>query len=248
MTTLDTHPYRVWLLEHVVYYGLDESVPAEEGFDPSAHGPLLKPGQHLCKRVQRHMIAMNVAAVKAHKAQPFPGVKENGILDEPMREALTPDRPSFEAAFLKIAHQDDELDGEEYYTQGGMRWQGVRAVYGKVKVIKGQIPKLRGGDCSSGYARWVLHGLQQSLGRVPRDIVNGADWKAGYTGSIYRICRHVTRPVVGAAILYPNHVTGITDVAARKCVSHGKDRCEIYGWDDHPGRYPGFWLPDFDNA
>lgn len=248
MTTLDTHPFRVWLLEYVVLHGLDEDVPAEEGFDPSAHGPLLKPGRHLCARVQRHMHAMNVLAVKAHKPQPFPGVTETGILDEPTREALTPDRPSFEQAFTKICLQDDRLDGEEYYTQGPMRWQGVRAVYGKVKVVKGTIPKLRGGDCSSGYTRVILFGLEQSLGRIPRDVVNGADWTAGYTGSIYRVCRRVLHPQKGDAILYPDHVTAVFDVAARTCYSHGKDRAEIYGWDAHTGRYSGFWRPDYDNA
>lgn len=248
MPTLDTHPFRVWLLEYVVLHGLDEDVPAEEGFDPSAHGPLLKPGRHLCGRVQRNMEAANVAARKRHKPQPYPGVTETGILDEPTRDALTPDRPSFEQAFTKIALQDDRLDGEEYYTQGAMRWQGVKAVFGKVAVVNGVIPRLRGGDCSAGYTRWVLFALQQNLGRVPRDVVNGADWRAGYTGSIYRVCRRVTHPQVGDAILYPGHVTGVFDVANRTCISHGKARAEIYGWDAHVGRYSGFWRPIYDDA
>lgn len=246
--TLDTHPYRVWLLEYVTLHGLDQDVPAEEGFDPSAHGPLLKPGRHLCARVQRNMEAANAAAKKKHKPAPYPGVTETGILDQPTRDALTPKRPSFEDAFLTIAHQDSALTGEEYYTQGAMRWQGVNAIFGKVAVIKGTIPRLKGGDCSAGYTRWVLHGLQQSLGRVPRDIVNGADWRAGYTGSIYRVCQRVTTPKIGDAILYPDHVTGIVDVAKRECVSHGRDRCEIYGWDSHSGRYSGFWRPQYDDA
>lgn len=246
--TLDTHPFRVWLLEYVVTHGLDQDVDSEEGFDPSGHGPLKAPGQRLCKRVQRNMIAQNAQAKKAHKPEPYPGVQENGILDEPMREALTPDRPSFEDAFKRIAVQDDRLDGEEYYTQGAARWQGVTAVYGKTSVVKGVIPRLRSGDCSAGYTRWVLFGLEQSLGRIPRDIVNGADWKAGYTGSIYRVCRHFSTPKIGDAILYPNHVTGVFDIEARTCISHGRDRAEIYGWDSHPGRYQGFWRPIYDNA
>lgn len=248
VTTLDTHPFRVWLLEYVVVHGLDQAVPAEQGFDPAAHGPLHAPGQHLCKRVQRNMMAANELARHHHKPQPYPGVEETGILDEATREALTPDRPSFEDAFRRIAQQDDRLDGEEYYTQGAMRWQGVAAIFGKVKVSKGLIPKLRGGDCSSGYTRWVLWGLQQNLGRVPRDIVNGADWRAGYTGSIYRVCRRVVTPRIGDAILYPNHVTGVFDVAARTCVSHGVDRAEIVPWDNHRGRYSGFWRPAYGNA
>lgn len=248
MPSLDTHPFRVWLLEYVVLHGLDQDVEAEDGFDPSKHGPLLKPGRHLCARVQRHMHAMNVRAVKNHKPQPFPGVTETGILDEPTRDALTPDRPSFEDAFLKIALQDDTMDGEQYYTMGPMRWQGVKAIYGLVRVVHGTIPKLRGGDCSSGYARWQLFALQQVLGRVPRDVVNGADWRAGNTGSIYRVCKRVTNPQIGDAILYPNHVTGVYSVKDRTCVSHGKTRAEIVPWDNHRDRYSGFWRPAYDDA
>lgn len=248
MPTLDTHPFRVWLLEFVVFHGLDQDVPAEEGFDPSLHGPLKKPGQHLCERVQRNMIALNEAAKASHKPQPYPGVQENGILDAPMRDALTPDRPTFEQAFIKIANQDDGLDGAEHYSMGADRWQGVTAIFGKVAVVKGVIPRLKVGDCSAGYTRWILFALEQSLGRVPRDVVNGADWRAGYTGSIYRVCKHVTSPQIGDAILYPNHVTGVYNVAARTCISHGRDRAEVYGWDAHSGRYSGFWRPDYDNA
>lgn len=246
--TLDTHPFRVWLVQHVTFHGLDENVKGEEGIDPSLHGPLGAPFQRLCKRVQRHMRAMNTAARKAGKPVPFPGVKENGILDEAMREALTPDRPSFESAFLRIAHQDDALDGEEYYTQGALRWQGVTAVYGKIAVSKGLIPRLKAGDCSAGFTRWQLWALEQSLGRVPRDIVNGANWKAGFTGTIMAVCQRVSSPQIGDAILYPNHVTGVVNVKDKLCVSHGKDRCEIYGWDSHRGRYAGFWRPRYDNA
>lgn len=240
---LDTHPFRVWMLQYAAFHGL----AFEEGFDPSGHGPLLAVGQRFLKRIQTHMIATNVHAHAQHKPVPYPGVKVTGILDEPTREALTPDRPSFETAFKQVAVQDDKLDGEEYYTQGAMRWQGVNAVYGVIAVKK-TVPRLKGGDCSAGYTRWVLWGLQQSLGRVPRDIVNGANWKAGYTGTIMAVCRHVVNPKIGDAILYPNHVTGVFDVKARTCISHGRDRAEIYGWDEHYGRYGGFWRPVYNNA
>lgn len=244
MTTIDTHPYRVWMVEYIVEHGLDQTVEGEGAFDPRAHGKLGAPAQRMLKRVQRHMIAVN----KQHPAHPkYPGVKENGILDEATRDALRPDRPSFEDAFLQIAHQDDRLDGEQYYTQGAARWSGVDAVFGKVAVSK-TAPKLRGGDCSAGYTRWILWALQQSLGRVPHDIVNGAHWNAGYTGTIIAVCRRVSAPKVGDAILYPNHVTGVVSVRDKTCVSHGRDRCEIYGWDAHHGRYTGFWRPTYSNA
>jgi len=250
MPTLDTHPLRVLMVKALVVFGLDQDVEDEKGFDPRADGPLQGPGQHLAKRIQRNMRAQNDQARKKKKPIPFPGVQENGILDAPMRKALEtlkPKRPTFEDAFRQIAVQDDKLDGEEYYTQGAMRWQGVDAVYGKVAILK-TAPRLRGGDCSAGYTRWILWALQQNLGRVPHDIVNGARWQAGYTGTIQAVCQHVTTAKVGDAILYPNHVTGVFDVAARTCISHGRNAAEIYGWDSHPNRYRGFWRPVYANA
>jgi len=235
------------MVRYIIEHGLDQKVEGEAGFDPRLHDKLGAPAQRMLKRIQRHMHAVNVKAVREGKIQPYKGVKENGILDEPTRDALRPDRPTFEKAFLQIANQDDRLDGEQYYTQGAMRWQGVDAVFGKVAVAA-IAPHLKGGDCSAGYTRWVLWALQQSLGKVPRDIVNGAHWNAGYTGTIMAVCRRVSTPKIGDAILYPNHVTGVTDVKNKLCVSHGRDRCEIYGWDAHRGRYSGFWRPAYSNA
>lgn len=243
---LDTHPYRVWGVQYVAMHGLDQDVPDEEGFDPTLHGPLGPPGQRFFKRIARNMIAVNAEAKAAHKHQPYPGVQENGILDAPMRAALTPDRPGWQDEFKRIARQDDKLDGEEYYTMGPKRWQGVQAILGKTKVSM-TIPRLTGGDCSSGYTRWVLWGLQQHLGRVPHDVVNGCSWTAGYTGTIQLVCQRVQTPQIGDAILYPNHVTGVYDVAARTCISHGRERAEIVGWDSHFGRI-GFWRPNISKA
>ena len=239
MATLDTHPYRVWMVQYAAFHGL----AYEEGFDPSLHGSLGEPGRRFLLRIQKHMVASGK----------FPNVTTSGLLDGPTREALAPDRPSWQEEFKRIARQDDQLDGEEYYTQGSARWQGVTAVYGKVKKTT-VIPKLRGGDCSAGYTRWVLWGLQQHLGRVPHDVVNGASWRAGYTGTIVVVCKHVSEPQIGDAILYGSstsnttHVTGVYDVGQRTCISHGRDRAEIYGWDAHSQRLPGFYRPDINKA
>jgi hypothetical protein len=238
VATFDTHPYRVWMTQYAAFHGL----AYEEGFDPSLHGSLGVPGRNFLNRIQKHMVADGK----------FKHVKVTGILDGPTREALAPDRPGWQGEFTRIAHFDDGNDQAQYYTQGAARWQGVSAVYGKVKVTK-TIPLLRGGDCSAGYTRWVLWALQQHLGRVPHDVVNGASWRAGYTGTIVVICNRVETPQIGDAILYGSspsnttHVTGVTDVEKRLCVSHGRDRTEIYGWDAHSQRL-GFYRPNVSKA
>jgi hypothetical protein len=238
--TLDTHPYRVDIGVYSHLHGLAE----EEGADPSLHGPLGVPYRDWLRRVQTHMTHFR----KGGKLL-YPKVRVTGELDAATRAALEstrPKRPTFEAAFRQIAYLDDTRDGEEYYTQGPLRWQGVRAVYGKVKTQKP--PALKAGDCSAGYTRWVLWALEQSTGRIPHDIVNGLSWRAGYTGTISQVCKKVAVPQVGDAILYGSgtyeHVTGVYDVQDQTCISHGRARAEIVSWDRHADR-AGFWRPDY---
>jgi hypothetical protein len=230
-------------------HGLGPEQQDEHGFDVTQHKPLGKPGRELLKREQRHMVARKTSRGR----RVYPKVGETGLLDEPTRNVFDkefPDRPLFEVAFKQIAYQDDKLDGEEYYTQGSARWAGVTAVLGKVKVTRGA-PRLKSGDCSAGYTRWVLWGLQQHLGRIPHDIVNGTNWTAGYTGTISVVCKRVYAPRIGDAILYGSgtfsHVTGVYDVAQRLCISHGRDKAEIVDFDRHPNR-AGFWRPEYTNA
>lgn len=239
MPKLDTHPLRVQMVAYAAFHGLAH----EPGFDPSLRGSLGVPGRRFLLRIQKHMVADGK----------FKKVKATGILDQPTRDALTPDRPSWQEEFRRIARQDDVLDGEEYYTMGAARWQGVRAVYGTVTAHPKTFAKLRSGDCSAGYSRWILAALQSHLGRVPHDVVNGASWQAGFTGTIELVCLHVSEPQIGDAILYGSpgdtkHVTGIYDVGARTCISHGRDRAEIYGWDEHSRRMPGFYRPNINKA
>lgn len=238
MPRLDTHSLRVLMVKYAAFHGLAH----EPGFDPSLHGSLGIPGRRFLLRIQKHMVADGK----------FKKVVATGILDEPTREALLPDRPSWQEEFRRIARQDDELDGEEYYTMGAKRWQGVQAVYGNVTAHPKAWAKLRTGDCSAGYTRWVLAGLQSHLGRVPHDVVNGASWQAGYTGTIELVCHRVETPQIADAILYGSHgntthVTGVYDVSARTCISHGRDKAEIYAWDAHPNRL-GFYRPDVSKA
>lgn len=234
--SLDTHPYRVNIAQYSHLHGLAE----EEGASVDLHGPLGLVYRRWLTRVQRHMKASGK----------FPHIKVNGKLDAETRAAfdkLYPKRPTFADEFRRIALHDDQHDGAEYYTQGPQRWQGVNAVHGIVEVTE-DIPELEAGDCSAGLTRWQLWALQQSLGRVPRDIVNGCDWKAGFTGTIASTCLRVVTPKVGDAILYGSgtfsHVTGVYDVEQRLCISHGRAKAEIYGWDQHPNR-AGFWRPSY---
>lgn len=253
MTTLDTYPFRQRMPRYLNRYGLVDQASGEDGFDPTAHGPLKAPGQKLLKRIQRHAMARKVGKVRL-----YPHVTESGILDAPTREMFYkefPEHPSFEDAFKRIAIQDDQRDDQEQYTQGPSRWQGVDAVFGLTTPVKAGalIPPLRIGDCSSGYTRWILFALEQHLGRVPHDIVNGDGWHAGYTGTIYAVCKKVAVPKVADAILYFNsrgesvHVSGVFDVGAKTCISHGRDKAEIVNWDSHSGR-GGFWRPVYANA
>lgn len=254
MADLDTYPFRQRMPRYLGRYGLVDQQAGEEAFDPTLHGPLGAPAQHVLQRITRHADTRKKPSGKPL----YPLVKETGVLTEPVRQMLYaefPQRTPFAEGFRRIALQDDKLDGQEQYTQGPSRWQGVDAVFGKLTYwpASKQIPKLVIGDCSSGYTRWVLWALQQQLGRVPHDIVNGCGWNAGYTGTISSVCRKVATPQVGDAILYFNsrgqstHVTGVYNVAARTCISHGRDKAEIYGWDDHSGR-GGFYRPVIANA
>lgn len=70
-----------------------------------------------------------------------------------------------------------------HYTQGPNRWEGID---GNEKAWKGECPNYA--DCSS-FATWCLwNGLDHY--RLP-DTVNGAKWKAGYTGTLNEHGRRV---------------------------------------------------------
>lgn len=73
-----------------------------------------------------------------------------------------------------LAHRD-----AIHYTQSAARWQGFDK---KLRVVKGQFPTQA--DCSS-YTSWLLwnaltHALRDMS--IP-DIVNGENWRGGYTGT-----------------------------------------------------------------
>src|SRR3982751_6123357 len=80
---------------------------------------------------------------------------------------------AYKAALLGFQRRD-----EIHYTQGAMRWQGINE---NLRAWKGQFP--RHADCSA-FATWCIwNGLAHFN---VRDTVNGANWKAGFTGTMLR--------------------------------------------------------------
>jgi cell wall-associated NlpC family hydrolase len=106
------------------------------------------------------------------------------------------------------------------YTQGPARWEGIN---GGLRAHRGQYP--RNADCSS-FVTWCIW---DALGgaKAGGDIVNGANWTAGYTGTQ---CSHgkvvpLSRAQPGDLVFYAgsngvvNHVAML--VAPGRVVSHG---------------------------
>lgn len=85
-----------------------------------------------------------------------------------------------------------------HYTQGGSRWQGIADTRFSQR---GQYPNFA--DCSA-FVTWCLwNGLFVPY-RKP-DVVNGADWRAGYTGTMLqhgRPIRHLKNVRWADAVLY----------------------------------------------
>lgn len=119
---------------------------------------------------------------------------------EPVRgKPLTPQqrtrarRIAVRAALLGLAHASDI-----HYTQGAQRWQGIADTRYSTR---GQYPNFA--DCSA-FVTWCLwNGLFVPYRRP--DIVNGADWRAGFTGTMLqhgRPIRELKNVRWGDAVIY----------------------------------------------
>lgn len=87
---------------------------------------------------------------------------------------------SVQAAMLGFRNR-----GAIHYTMGGARWQGIADTrYSR----QGQFPNQA--DCSA-YATWCLWNALWVPFKV-KDVVNGANWKAGYTGTMLEHGRVIT--------------------------------------------------------
>lgn len=141
------------------------------------------------------------AAQKAHAA----AARTSGGLDEKRSRAR-------DAAMFALDN------APRHYTQGGARWDPIRS---------GARP---GGhmwayaDCSS-FATWCIW---YALGCGGPDVVNGADWSAGYTGTMLHHGVAVASPShYGDLVIYGRRGSSGAHVAAYVgnglCVGHGSE-------------------------
>lgn len=115
-----------------------------------------------------------------------------------------------QAAFLGLRHAP-----ALHYTQDARRWEGISR---HLKAWRGQFPKHA--DCSA-FATWCLW---QGLSHYGvRDVVNGANWRYGYTGTMVKHGKHVTHEsniMRGDLALYGDPFGGTGHVAI--CIGGGK--------------------------
>ena len=112
-----------------------------------------------------------------------------------------------------------------HYTQGSQRWNYIAR---KVRAYKGEVPNY--GDCSA-YATglyWDACLRYIRSGVIKRDFINGAGWKAGYTGTqIQHGKRVLGRRQVGDLVFYAGSTGVINHVAiyigGGKVVSFGSE-------------------------
>ena len=121
-----------------------------------------------------------------------------------------------------------------HYTQGSRRWEGIDH---RRDARKGQFPNYA--DCSA-YATWCLwNGLLLPFGKP--DVVNGAHWRAGFTGTQIRHGRAVAWTAEmrkGDLVFYansghtPTHVAIMVGRQPRNgtpmVISHGGESGPLY--------------------
>jgi hypothetical protein len=115
--------------------------------------------------------------------------------------------------------------GAVHYTQSGARFGGIR---GRLRYADGRYPTQE--DCSSMYTWAFWNGITSVAGMTAPDLVNGANWTAGYTGTLLSHGRQV--PISnrrgGDAVIYgtgfPGHHVAMVDYNDHDMVySHGSE-------------------------
>jgi hypothetical protein len=135
------------------------------------------------------------------------------------RDRATARKMARDAAFLTWHHA-----AAIHYTQGPERWEGIAR---GLRAWRGQYPTEA--DCSAMATWWLWQGLGHF--HLP-DIVNGEDWRAGYTGTMLQHGRSVLDRGrrgwhVGDLVLYGSgwpgeHVAMFVD-RGRYVMSHGSE-------------------------
>jgi hypothetical protein len=142
------------------------------------------------------------------------------------------DRKKARELGLKAARLGLERAPSLHYTQGAKRWEGIAK---KLKAWKGQCPAYA--DCSA-FATWCLWNALDHFHL--KDIVNGADWKGGYTGTQLqhgRVVKYGKKPL--DLVLYGQKGTTGEHVAVYvgggKVISHGSEGGPyLLRWDYRP--------------
>lgn len=135
-------------------------------------------------------------------------------------------------AILRAAHVAYENRAHATYTEGPARWDGIA---NHRRSILGEYP--HDADCSS-FATWCYWDGIQFLIRLLGlgDILNGANWQAGYTGTLTEHGQAIeyghTVPgdicLYGGTVWVPQHAT----------MTIGGGRCISMGHPGDPGIYP----------
>lgn len=115
-----------------------------------------------------------------------------------------------------------------HYTQGSDRWRGIA---NRRNSAQGEFPGHA--DCS-GYTTWCLwNALHLLYGKG--DVVNGAAWKAGFTGTQINHGRRVTDNNIRRGDLVFYAVSGQTPTHVAICVGHRDGRPMVISHGNEAG-------------
>lgn len=126
-----------------------------------------------------------------------------------------------------------------HYTQGSQRWEGINH---HLRIVKGQYPTHA--DCSS-MTTWMLWNALTHAKRdlhIP-DVVNGQDWRAGYTGTQRNHGRRVTGKLLVGDLIHYGPGVGLhvaIYIGGGMVFSHGSER--------GPYKLPVHYRGDFNQA
>ncbi len=118
------------------------------------------------------------------------------------------------------------------YSEGWRRWSGIE---GDHKAWRGEWPPVA--DCSA-YVTWCIWNGLHHFG--VRDVVNGAQWKSGYTGTMLEHGRRVSSLFPGCAVIYGNFPGAHTAIytGGGLVVSHGNSAGpQLLAWNYRGGPY-----------
>jgi len=108
-----------------------------------------------------------------------------------------------------------------------MRFGGIR---NNLRYADGEYPTQE--DCSSMYTWCMWNALTSVGGRNFPDIVNGASWRAGYTGTLLSHGERVENRQPGDAVLYgtgfPGHHVAMIAEDTDMVYSHGSEAGPFY--------------------